>query len=130
MLMKTVNLFLAIIFLVAAILQYNDPDPYVWMPIYLYVCVLCALAIRHKFYPKAYVAGIVIYSIYACYLFFTKDGVLDWIRAHQSENIALTMQATKPWIEQTREFFGLLICIIALLLNYYFSKVNERLIEI
>lgn len=36
---------------------------------------------------------------------------------HNSENIVQTMKATKPWIEETREFFGLLILITVLTVN-------------
>ena len=92
------------------------------MPIYLYGAALCWLAFRNQFYPKLYLVGIIIYGVYAIYLFFAKDGVLDWIQKHNAENIAGTMKATKPWIEETREFFGLLILIIVLLTNYFYSK--------
>ena len=64
------------------------------------------------------------------YLFFADEGVLDWIGKHNSGNIAETMKATKPWIEQTREFFGLLIIIISLLLNYYFSRTRKEVITL
>jgi Transmembrane family 220, helix len=103
-------------------LQYNDPDPYLWMPIYLYVAVFCGLAFKQKFYPKAYLIGVVAYLGYALFLFFTKDGVLDWMNQHQAQNIAATMQAEKPWIEQSREFFGLLIVITVLLINYFYAR--------
>lgn len=128
MLIKTINIIFALLFLVAAALQYNDPDPYLWMPIYLFSAVLCALAAGKKFYPRAYIAGIVFYSVYAAYLFFANEGVLDWIQQHQSEDIATSMKATKPWIEQSREFFGLIILIIALLLNYYFSRKHRIIV--
>src|SRR3954463_4291748 len=105
MLFKVVNTLFCIIFVIAAALQYNDPDPYVWMPIYLFAAVYCGLAATNRFYPKAYIGGIIVFSIYAAYLFFVNEGVLDWMRRHQSEDIAQTMKATKPWIEQTREFF-------------------------
>jgi len=130
MLRKTVNIFFVIIFVISAALQYNDPDPYIWMPIYLYAAVLCALAVKNKFYPKAYFIGIAVYGAYAVYLFFTTDGVLDWINSHHAENIASTMKAATPWIEETREFFGLLILIVALLINYYFAKYHKRVIEV
>ncbi|WP_291914977.1 transmembrane 220 family protein [Chitinophaga sp. CB10] len=122
--MKVFNIFFAVIFVVFAGLQYNDPDPYVWMPIYLYAAVLCAMAARNRFYSKLYLIGIGIYLAYAVYLFFTKDGVADWVTQHQAENIAQTMKATKPWIEDTREFFGLFICIIALGVNYFYAKLK------
>ncbi|WP_255578545.1 transmembrane 220 family protein [Chitinophaga sp. sic0106] len=120
--MKAFNIFFAVIFVVFAGLQYNDPDPYVWMPIYLYAAILCAMAARSRFYSKLYLLGIGIYLVYAIYLFFTRDGVVDWATQHQAENIAQSMKATKPWIEDTREFFGLFICIIALGVNYFYAK--------
>jgi hypothetical protein len=115
--MKWVNLFFALLFLLSAALQYNDPDPYIWIPIYLFGAILCWLAFKGKFYPRLYLFGIFIFTAYAVYFFFAKDGVLDWIQLHDAENIAGSMKATKPWIEETREFFGLLILIIVLSLN-------------
>lgn len=124
--MKIFNIIFCILFLVSACLQYNDPDPYVWIPIYLYGAVLCWLAFRNKFYPKAYVFGIVVFAAYALYFVFTENGALDWIQKHDAENIAATMKATKPWIEDTREFFGLLILITALLVNLIYAKRKSR----
>ena len=120
--MKVFNLFFCLLFVFSAALQYNDPDPYIWMPIYLYGAVLCWFAFRNKFYPKAYLVGIIIYAVYAIGLFFWKNGVLDWAIEHNAEDIAATMKAEKPWIEETREFFGLLLLIIALLVDYFYSK--------
>ena len=122
MALKLFNYIFAFLFLVSAGLQYNDPDPYLWIPIYLFGAVLCFLAARGRFYPKAYITGIVLFAAYAVFLLFTKDGVMDWMNDHDAENIAQTMKATKPWIEDTREFFGLLILIIALLINFYASR--------
>lgn len=125
--MKALNIFFVIIFLLSAGLQYNDPDPYIWMPLYLYAALLCFLALRKKYKPAFYIAGLVVYTVYAIYLFFDKAGVLNWANEHNAENIAQSMKATKPWIEETREFFGLLIVIIALLINmFYFRKVRRQ----
>ncbi len=120
--MKVFNLFFCLLFIFSAALQYNDPDPYLWMPIYMYGAVLCWLAFRNKYYPKAYLIGIFIYLGYAIYLFFAKDGVLDWINKHNAEDIASTMKAEKPWIEETREFFGLIILIVVLAIDYFYSR--------
>jgi len=92
------------------------------MPIYLYGAVLCWLAFKNKFYVKAYLIGIAGYLIYAIILFFENEGVLDWYNRHDSESLVQTMKATKPWIENTREFGGLLILIVVLLVNYFYSK--------
>jgi hypothetical protein len=120
--MKLFNLLFCILFIISAALQYNDPDPYVWVPIYMYGAVLCWLAFRVKFYPKAYLSGIVIYTVYALGLFFWKNGVWDWMTQHHAEDIAATMKAEKPWIEKTREFFGLLILVVVLLIDYFYAK--------
>ena len=120
--MKISNIFFCIVFIIFAGLQYNDPDPYIWIPIYLYTAVLCALAARNKFYPIAYWIGIAVYALYAAYEFFSKNGVLDWIQEHHAENIAQTMKAETPWIEETREFFGLIILIVVLLINYFYGR--------
>src|SRR5258706_2278518 len=120
--MKIFNFLFCVVFVFFAALQYNDPDPYVWMPIYLYAAIFCWLAFRSKYYPKAYLVGILGYAGYAAYLFFAQDGVLDWINQHHGENIAETMKATKPWIEETREFFGLVILIVVLAIDYFYSK--------
>lgn len=124
---KTFNILFCIIFIIFAGLQYNDPDPYIWMPIYLYSALLCYLAARKKYYPKAYFFGIAVYFVYAVYLFFDKSGVINWAKDHQSESIVQTMKATKPWIEETREFFGLLILIIVLTINLLYFKKGHKL---
>ena len=130
MLVKVLNIMFAILFAVAAVLQYNDPDPYVWIPIYAFAAIICALAATRRFYPSLYVAGIVIFGIYAVYLFFAADGVWEWLNQHEAEDIAATMKATRPWIEQTREFFGLIMIIISLLINYYFSRKRKKVIAV
>ena len=120
--MKIFNVFFCFVFILFAALQYNDPDPYIWVPIYLYTAVLCWLAFRNKFYPTAYLAGIVVYALYALYKVFDANGLIDWATKHHAENLAETMKAEKPWIEETREFFGLIILIVVLAIDYLYVK--------
>lgn len=124
--MKALNIFFIIIFVISAGLQYNDPDPYVWMPIYLYAALLCYWAIKRKYKPALYYVGLAVYLAYAIYLFVDKMGVLNWAEQHNAENIAQTMKATKPWIEETREFFGLLIVIFALIANMIWLRKYKK----
>lgn len=120
--MKFFNLIFCLLFIFSAALQYNDPDPYIWIPIYMWGAVLCWFAFRNKFYPKAYLTAVAILLVYAIGLFFWKNGVLDWVTKHNAEGIAATMKAEKPWIEETREFFGLLILVVVLLIDYFYAK--------
>lgn len=117
--MKVFNIIFCLIFIVFAALQYNDPDPYLWVPIYMYTSILCWLASRNRYFPKAYLLGIAVYAVYAAYKVFDTNGLLDWMNKHHAENIAETMKAEQPWIEESREFFGLIILIVVLLVNYF-----------
>src|SRR5215212_11751156 len=125
--MRIFNYVFIGIFILFAALQYNDPDPYIWIPIYLYAAFLCYRALRKKYNPVLYFIGLVAYVGYAVYLFFDKTGVLDWAEEYHAESITETMKATKPWIEETREFGGLLILIIVLLINFFWLRKHSRL---
>jgi len=71
--------------------------------------------------------GITIYTVYAIYLIVTADGVYDWITEHHAQNIASEMKADQPWIEQTREFFGLVILIVVLTIDYNYGMKKKQL---
>lgn len=124
--MKIFNIICCVLFILFAGLQYNDPDPWLWIAIYGYTAVLCYLAARGQYYMKAYLAGIILYAVYAVYKIFDQNGLLDWIKLHDAESIAATMKAERPWIEESREFFGLVILIIVLSINYFFARKKGR----
>lgn len=111
------NIIFIILFVIAACLQYNDPDPYIWMPLYLYGAFLCYQATKRKYNQVLYIVGLIVYGGYAAYLFLGADGVLSWVQDHDKESIVQTMHATKPWIEKTREFGGLVMLLFALVIN-------------
>ncbi|HEX5025508.1 MAG TPA: transmembrane 220 family protein [Agriterribacter sp.] len=121
MLLSVLNIIFFIAFVGFAWVNLNDKDSWLWVPIYMAAAILCGLAAFKYYYPLVYMPVIGFYLVYAVILFFVKDGVLDWITKYKGENIAATMQATKPYIEKTREFFGLLIVTGALLINLYIS---------
>lgn len=115
--MKAINIIFIVIFIIFTALQYNDPDPYIWMPIYLFAAFLCYKATTHQYPRGLYIAALAVYLSYAAFLLFDKTGVINWAEAHHAENIVQTMKAEKPWIEETREFGGLLIVMAVLLAN-------------
>jgi len=124
---KIINPFFAVIFLISAGLQFNDPDPALWIAIYGYGALACALAFAEKDNRIWHLGGLIVFLVYAAYLFFVTNGVLSWITQHKAESITGPMAHEKPWIELTREFFGLLILCFAHLLNLLFRfKKNSR----
>jgi hypothetical protein len=118
MLLNILNSIFCIAFLLFAYVNLNDKDSWLWVPIYVLASVLCGLTLFNIFYPVLYLVAISFYLSYAVFLYFSKDGVKDWIKIYGRPTLIESMQATKPYIEKTREFFGLLIISGALALNY------------
>ncbi len=108
--MKVLNSILAFFFLLFAIVQYNDPDPWLWIILYLFIAVISAFAAA-EIYPKVWIrAGIV-----ACIigLGVLLPDFINWIQ-NGAESIVQKMKAEKPHIELTREFLGLFLSILVL----------------
>ncbi|NCD72384.1 transmembrane 220 family protein [Mucilaginibacter agri] len=118
MLFLLLNIIFALAFLAFTYLNLNDYDAWLWVPVYLIATICCGLAAFKIYYPVVYIGSVIFYLTYSLLLFFWKDGVLDWIIKYKTPSITETMQATKPYIERTREFFGLLIISGALIMNY------------
>lgn len=121
--MKVFNIFLGVLLLVCAGLQYNDADPLIWMTIYGYAALVCFMAAAGKYKRWMLLVGIV---AFAAYMLSFVPGLESWFYEHDHENIAQSMKATKPWIEETREFFGLLILIIVFLFQYLNMRRHRR----
>src|SRR5690606_16437793 len=101
--MKAFNIVFCIVFLISAALQYNDTDPLLWIPIYLYGAWLCYMAARNRYLPRGYFLGLVVYLAMIVYFLVFKHGVVDWFQHHPAKDLVKTMKAEQPWIEETRE---------------------------
>ena len=116
------NVIFFLAFIAFAYVNANDKDAWLWVSIYMLAAICCGLAIFKRYYPGIYLVLIAFYLGYAIVLFFSKDGVRDWIMKYNRESIVESMQATKPYIEKTREFFGLLVIGVALVINYFAAQ--------
>lgn len=107
-----VNIFLALVFILFAIVQLNDPDPAIWFSIYLVTAVLCAVSIFRKI-PLAllYGFGLVLLFYAAMHLEFA----VQWVFSEDKGELFGEMQEDKYYLEGTREFLGLLIAILTLI---------------
>ncbi len=119
MILVIINVIFFLAFTAFAYVNLNDKDSWLWVSIYMIAAICCGLAAFKKYYPVIYLIAIAFYVVYAVILFFAKDGVRDWMMKYNKESIVQSMQATKPYIEKTREFFGLLIISAALAVNYF-----------
>jgi len=98
--MKLVNIILALLFALFAIVQYNDPDPWLWMGIYAFIAIISGLAAA-EIYPT----WLIRIGLVGCVigLGILLPDFIDWISGG-AESITETMKAEKPHIELTREF--------------------------
>ena len=119
MILVIINVIFFLAFIAFACVNLNDKDSWLWVSIYMIAAICCGLAAFKKYYPVIYLIAIAFYVVYAVILFFAKDGVRDWMMKYNKESIVQSMQATKPYIEKTREFFGLIIISAALAVNYF-----------
>ena len=103
--MKIANLIVSALFLVFAILQFNDPDPGLWIIIYLLVSFLCGFAAFGIYFRYVTISGMVLSFIWAMVLF---PSVIELFTEHNPAEIVETMKAEKTYIEESRESLGLL----------------------
>lgn len=118
--MKAVNLVLAAMFLLFAFVQINDPDPALWILIYGSMAVVCILAAFGRYFR---VALLILLAGFAAYCFILFPGFTEWLQ--QENKSALFDDIARMehvYIEETREFLGLVICILVLLMQLIRSR--------
>lgn len=108
--MRLVNIILALLFILFAAFQYNDPDPWLWIGVYAFIAIISGLAAA-KIHPT----WLIRIGLVGCVigLGILLPDFMDWL-AGGAESITQTMQAKKPHIELTREFLGLVICTLVM----------------
>jgi hypothetical protein len=99
------------LFLLFCYWQWNDPDPGIWISIYGFAAVMCGLAAFNRFYIPLLIFASVVGFIGSLYFF--PNSVFEWIR-QEWQQADLSMKTVE--MEETREFFGLLIfsCLMGL----------------
>jgi hypothetical protein len=118
--MKAVNLLLALMFVAFAIVQFNDPDPVVWILVYGSMAVICTLA-AFRYYPRTVMIALL--GCYVIYSLFFYQGVIEWW-AQDDKSILFDdiAKMQHPYVEESREFLGLMICIIVLIIHLLLAR--------
>ncbi|WP_276374640.1 transmembrane 220 family protein [Chryseolinea sp. H1M3-3] len=118
--MKIVNVLLALMFLVFAYLQFNDPDPLIWISIYGVMVVVCVMAV-FQHYPKKFLYVLII--LFAAYSVIYIPGVKEWLAQEDKSDLFDNVAKMEHlYIEESREFLGLMICIIVLVVQIISSR--------
>lgn len=114
--MKVLNFLFALLFLAFAFVQVNDPDPISWIIIYGNMAVLSVLAMFRMKFSYWQIITVIIYLVYAAFL---SPGAWQWWNsADRSLLFDDIAKMQNIYIEETREFLGLIVCLIVLLIQY------------
>jgi hypothetical protein len=107
---KNIYFIISGLFLLFAIVQWNDPDPVIWMVFYgVMSLIYVLLALGKKF---AFYLSVLMLIVSLLYMGLILPEIIKWIKDGMP-SIVQSMKATIPTIEYTREFLGLLLCLIA-----------------
>lgn len=96
--------FCSLLFLLFAYWQWNDPDPEIWISIYIFSAVMSAFAAFGRFYVTVLFAAAI--GGFLGGLYFFPASVSDWVW-QEWQQADLSMKTLD--MEEARESFGLLI---------------------
>lgn len=114
--MRIFSMFWMIVFGLFALVQYNDPDPWLWIPIYMASVYTSYLAFKGQFPVFVLSAMVIVYIAGA--VFYFPGSISTWIHAEEQ---AKSLEMQMPFIEEAREAMGLLICAFVNTFYAYFG---------
>lgn len=106
--------FSALLFLIFAYWQWNDPDPEIWVSLYGFAAVMCGFAAFDRFFVPILVFSAIAALVGGIYYF--PDSINQWIQ-QEWQQADLSMKTME--MEEARESFGLLIVSIVMSLAAY-----------
>lgn len=109
---RWLNLAVAAVFAWAAIVQYNDPDPMLWVAVYAGGAAMAVLAFAGRYYmPALLLLGAVILF----WMGTLAGGVQDFLAQGDAGLLFAGMSPERPYVELTREFLGLSLILASVL---------------
>jgi hypothetical protein len=119
--MRVIAICFTVLFVLFAALQFNDPDPILWVPIYLAAAGISLTVIRKKYNKLLYIVGMIAYFLGGFYY-------LPHDLASYSHNEMSGLGMRMPFVEEAREAGGLFICFVACTL-YLFHATSQQNLE-
>ena len=104
--MKIVNSIYTLIFLYFIIVQYNDPDPVAWILIYSVIGLLC-ISSAFGFYRRWIAYAVLVLA--GIWMLTLLPSLWQWLRYEPADALLYGMSPDKMYIEESREFLGLLL---------------------
>ena len=104
-------------------LQFNDPDAAVWIATYGVCALVPAVLVANKFWWPLFWLAI---AACAVQLIIAAPGAYQYFLHRAEEPLMQAMNPDKPYIEEAREFLGVLIALTIDLLSLGMAKVLRR----
>lgn len=117
---KILSGILSFVFGLFAYFQFNDPDPILWVTIYGSVFLVSFLRLINVYYKRRVILILMVLIILYSTVYI--PGVLEYLTQPNKNELFGAMYKEKPYIEESREFFGLLIAVIGLILHLGVKK--------
>lgn len=120
--MRALNVIMTVIFILCVVVQFNDPDPLLWIAIYLYAVVLTGMAAANRYTVFAPV-GAAGYLIGALILSPAFAGISNPV------DLVTDIRMDSKDVELARESGGLFICsawMIVLSVIWYRRRKGEE----
>lgn len=106
MLHKIIKIISGLIFSSFAYVQLNDPDPVLWTVIYALVATLFFTSMFKQINRKVLILLLAVMGLYSLTII---PGFYTWLATPEKSELFGEMVYEKPYIEETREFLGLII---------------------
>ncbi|MBP9887633.1 MAG: transmembrane 220 family protein [Leptospiraceae bacterium] len=117
--MRITNFILSFMFLLFAAVQYNDPDPLIWICIYTYAAIMCLLAGLGKYYKILLIAGILFSFVWAITL---AASIFLAFKNYGAGSLFSFSMIKDTEVEEARESLGLIIVSAVLLWKFWEGK--------
>jgi hypothetical protein len=117
--MKIITIIFSIVLALFVVVQFNDPDPFIWILAYGLGLFTVLLSLTAYYNSKISLFLVAVYWLWAAFLF---PSVVEWWQKENGQNLMQRMVDDKMYIEETRECGGLLIAGLLLLINYWFYR--------
>jgi hypothetical protein len=114
---KGIYITYSIVFVFFAALQYNDPDPYFWILIYMFVSIISIISVFRDINS---------YLLLPVILFYVTGAIYIWPENYTGITMPMSY---KPEVELTRESLGLAISAFCLTTIFLLSLFERRTAE-
>ena len=120
---KILHFLFSATLLVFASLQFNDPDPIVWVSFYAICALVPTLLLFNRFYRAIFWLAV---TACAAQLILSAPGAYQYFLHMAQEPLMQGMNAEKPYIEECREFLGALIALALITLSALMAGAKMR----